>query len=79
MLLKSDVLFPAQGNSIAGACCIIIGIHLPLSSKVEPLLLKEPLPNPPRPLGLSIWEPFNMPDYSISFAKDDGNFCRQDV
>jgi hypothetical protein len=79
MLLKRDVLYLAQGNSIAGACHIIIGIHLSCASKVEPLLLKEPPPTPPGPLRSSIWEPFNRTDYSISLAKDDDNFCRQDV
>jgi hypothetical protein len=79
MLSKSNVSFLAQGDSIAGACHIIIGIHLSCASKVELLLLKEPPPTPPRPLGLSIWEPFNRMDYSISLAKDHDNFCRQDV
>jgi hypothetical protein len=78
-LLKNDVLFPAQGNSIAGACHIIIGIHLSCASTVEPLLLKEPPPTPPQPLGLFFWEPFNWMDYSISLAKDNDDFCHQGI
>jgi hypothetical protein len=30
-------------------------------------------------MGLSIWEPLNRPEHSISLAKDDDNFIRQDV
>ena len=44
---KHDVTFPIYGDSIAGACCVIIGIHSSCALTVEPLLLKEPLPTPP--------------------------------
>ncbi len=76
---KHDVTFPIHGDSIAGACHVIIGIHSSCASTVEPLLLKEPPPTPPRPLGLFLWEPFNRTDYSVSLAKDDDDFCRQDI
>jgi hypothetical protein len=76
---EEQCIVSSSSNSIAGACHIINGIHLSCASKVEPLLLKEPPPTPPQPLGLSIWEPFNRINYSISLAKDDDNFFHQDV
>jgi hypothetical protein len=71
-LSKIEVLFWAQGDSIAGACHIIIGIHLSCSSTVEPFLLKEPPPTPPRPLGSFFWEPFNQAGYSMTFFLPPG-------
>ncbi len=76
---KHDVTFPIHGDSIAGACRVIIGIHSSCALTVEPLLLKEPPPTPPQPLGSFLWEPFNRTDYSVSLAKDDNDFCRQDI
>jgi hypothetical protein len=78
-ILKHDISFPAQGNSVAGACHIIIGIHSSCASTAQPLLLKEAPPTSPQPLGSFLWEPFNRTDYSVSLAKDDDDFCCQDV
>ena len=33
----------------------------------------------PRPLGLSLWEPFNRTKHSVLLAMDNDNFMRQDV
>jgi hypothetical protein len=79
LLSKHDVSFPAQGNSIAGVCHIIIGTHTLCALTVKPILLKEPLPTPPCPIGLSIWEPFNRPNHSVCLTKDNDDFCCQDV
>jgi hypothetical protein len=76
---KHDVSFPVNGDSIAGACHIIVAVHSSCASTVEPILLKEPPPTPPQPLSSFLWEPFNRTEYSVSLAKDDDDFCRQDV
>ncbi len=76
---QTDVSFPEQGDTIAGTCQVIIGVHSSSASTIKPLLLKEPPPTPPCPIGLSIWEPFNRPEHLVSLAKDDDDFIRQDV
>ena len=79
VLSKHNVSFLYQGDSIAGSCLCITGVHSSCASMVEPLLLKAAPPTPPRPLGISLWEQFNRPDHSVSLAKDDDDFCHQDV
>jgi hypothetical protein len=78
-ITHSDVSYPDQGNTIAGACQVLIGVHTSCASIVEPIFLKEPPPTSTCPIDLSIWEPFNRPEHSVSLAKDDEDFCRQDV
>ncbi len=78
-ITRSDVSYPDQGDTIAGACQVLIGLHTSCASIVEPIFLKEPPPTSTRPIGLSIWQPFNRPERSVFLDKDDEDFCRQDV
>lgn len=73
-LSSTDTSFPAHGDTISGSCLIIIVIHSLCASTVEPLHLSAP-----HPLGLSIWEPFNRPEHSVSLAKGDDDVMCQDV
>ena len=78
-LSLTDTSFPTHGDTILGLCHIMIGIHSSCAPMVEPLYLKSLPPSIPRPLGLSLWEPFNQTEHSVSLAKDDTDFMRQDV
>jgi hypothetical protein len=78
-LSSTDTSFLAHGNTFSGLRHLIIGIHSLCTPTVEPLCLKSPPPSIPRPLGLSIWEPFNQPKHSVLLAKEDYDFMRQDV
>ena len=78
-LSSTKTTFPTHGDTFSGSCCIIIGIHSLCASTVEPLTLKSPPPSLSHPLGLSLWEPFNRPEHSMSLAKDDDDFMRQYV
>jgi hypothetical protein len=46
---------------------------------VDPPNLKSPPPSIPRPLGLSLWEPFNQTKHSVSLVMDEIDFMHQDV
>ncbi len=76
---QQNYLYLQAAASIAGACRVVIGIHSSCALTVEPFLLKEPPPTPPQPLGSFLWEPFNRTDYLVSLAKDDNDFCCQDI
>ena len=78
-LSSTETTFPTHGDTILSSCRIIIGIHSSCASTVEPLTLKPPPPSLTCPIGLSLWEPFNRPEHSMSLAKDDDDFMRQDV
>jgi hypothetical protein len=79
VLVLNQHLLPGPWRYISGLCCLIIGIHSLCAPTVKPLCLKSPPSSIPRPLGLSIWEPFNQPEHSVLLAKDDDYFMRQDV
>jgi hypothetical protein len=57
---------------------VLIGVHTLCASIVKPIFLKESPPTPTRPIGLSIWEPFNWPGHLVSLAKYDADFCRKE-
>ncbi len=79
MSLFNDVFFPDLGNSIAGRCNFVIGIHSSCATPVEPLELKLPPPISPCPIGAFLWEYFNRLEHLISLARNNDNFCRQDI
>ena len=74
-----DVYFPSNGDSIAGSCDLLSGVHSSCTAHVEPFVLRSPPPIQPTPLGAYLWEPFNRPEHSVSLARDDDDFCRQDI
>jgi hypothetical protein len=78
-LTSTDTSFPTHGDTISGSCRIIIRIYTSCAPTVEPLQLKSPPSSIQRPLGLSLWEPFNRTEHSVSLAMDDDDFMRQDV
>ncbi len=78
-LLSTETSFPTHGDTISGSCRIIIGIHTSCAPMINPPNLKSPTPSIPRPLGLSLSEPFNRTEHSVSLAMDDVDFMRQDV
>jgi hypothetical protein len=78
-LSSTETLFPTHGDTILGSCRVIIGIHTSCAPTVGPPNLKSPPPSIPHPLGLSLWEPFNRTEHSVSLAMDDVYFMHQDV
>ncbi len=74
-----DVYFPSNGDTIAGSCHLLCGVHSLCTACVEPFELHPPQPHLPKPLGAYLWEPFNRPEHSVSLGRNDNDFCRQDV
>jgi hypothetical protein len=79
MLFFNNVFFPDLGNSVAGQCNVVIVIHSSCATCVKLLELKPPLPVFPRPIGAFLWEPFNRPEHSVSLARNNNDFCHQDI
>ncbi len=76
---NDGVSFVGMGDSVAGTCNLLLGVHLSCMPKVDPIELKQPPPVPPQPIAQYLWEPFNRPEHSVCFGRDDADFCRQDV
>jgi hypothetical protein len=76
---NDGVSFVGMGDSVAGTCDLLLGVHSSCMPKVDPIELKQPPPVPPQPIAQYLWEPFNQPEHSICLGRDDEDFCRQDV
>ena len=48
---KYDIAFPTYGDSVAGACRFVVGVHSSCATSIEPILLKEPPPTPHLPFA----------------------------
>ena len=75
----NDVYFPSNGDTIAGSCHLLCGVHSSCTTCVEPFELCPPPPLPPKPISTYLWEPFNRPEHSVSLGRNDNDFCCQDV
>jgi hypothetical protein len=69
-----DISYPEIGDFIIDSCRIIIAIHSSSAPVVEPIVLKTPPAVQPRPIASYLWEPFNRPEHSLCFGRDDSNF-----
>ncbi len=74
-----NVSFTCIGDSVAGTCNLLFGVHSSCITKVEPFELKPLPPIRPRPLGDFLWEPVSRPEHSVCLACNNDDFCRQDV
>jgi hypothetical protein len=72
------VSFIGTGDSVAGTCNLILGVHSSCMPTVDPIELKPPPPVRPQPIGHYLWEPFNHPGHSVCLARNNDDFCRQD-
>ncbi len=73
-VISREVSYPNIGDSIVDSCSIITAIHSSCASTVNPIVLKTPPKTTPRPISAFIWEPFNRPEHSLCYGKDDVNF-----
>ncbi len=73
-----DVAYPNMGDSVADSCCIITAIHLSRASTVEPIVLKTPPRLPARPISSFIWKPFNRPEHSLCYGRNDTDFNKDE-
>jgi hypothetical protein len=79
-IVKSrEVSYPEIGDSVADSCLVITAVHSSCSSTVKPVILKTPPSTNPSPIGLFVWEPFNRPEHSLCYGKDDKKFNKDDA
>ncbi len=73
-----DILYTNIGDSVAHSCRIIIAVHSSSAPKVELLVLKMPPAVLPKPITSYLWWPFNRPEHSFCYGKDDSNFSKDE-
>jgi hypothetical protein len=79
IIASTNIFYLDLGDNVAGSCRVITAVHSSSESTVNPLLVKQPSPVPPRPLGEFLWEPFNWPKHAISMTRDDSDFGKQEI
>jgi hypothetical protein len=75
VLSRTTCSFPNFGDSVIGRANLVVGVHDSTQSRMEPISFQIPPSPTPLPLVAYIWEPFNKPEYSVSFAKDNDSFA----
>jgi hypothetical protein len=75
---SQDISYTNIGDSVADSCRIIIPVHSSSAPKVEQLVLKTPPAVPPKPIASYLWEPFNWPEHSLCYRKDDSDFNKDE-
>ncbi len=74
VLSQTTCSFSDFGDLVIGGAYIIVGVHDSTQSWTEPISFCIPPSPTSLPLAAYIWQPFNKPEYSVSFAKDDDSF-----
>ena len=79
IVLSRKVLYPEIGDTVAESCFVIIAVHSSCSSSAKLIILKTPPSTSPRPIGSFIWEPFNRPEHSLCYSRNDKSFNKDDT
>jgi hypothetical protein len=74
VLSRTTCSFPNFGDSVIGRANLVVGVHDSTQSQTERISFWIPPSPTPLPLAAYIWEPFNKPEYSVSFVKDNDSF-----
>jgi hypothetical protein len=74
VMSNSLIYFPDFGDSVAGSCRVLVGVHTETDSAVEPILIPAPPPRSPTPLSRYLWAPFNKLQYAVSFSPSSDKF-----
>ena len=79
LLSNTPILYPSFGDSIAGSCRLLIGVHSNTEVKRNPITIKTPPTCTSWCIGQFLWAPFNRPEHAISYARDDPSLNKHDV
>ena len=72
---RQTVFYADIGDSVDDSCVIITAVHSSCASTVDPLTLILPPKCAPKPLGAYIHEPFNRPQHSVCYGRDERRYC----
>jgi hypothetical protein len=74
LVLDTMILFTAYGDSVAGSCQLILAVHSNTEEGCKPTKLKTTPLLAPWPITQHLWAPFNKPELTVSYSKDDSSF-----
>ncbi len=69
-----EVFYSDIGDSVANSCSVITAVHSSCASNVDQIILKTLPRTTPRPISAFIWEPFNRPEHSLCYGRNDVDF-----
>ena len=79
ILSLTNSSFTEFGDSVAGDCRLLIGVHSATDSDVKPLELKTPPAIVAPKLAHFLWAPFNRKEFALSFGRDDPSFNKDSL
>ncbi len=74
-----DVSYTKIDDPIVDLYTVIIAVHLSSASVIEPLVLKTPPAVCLTPIASYLWEPFNQPEHSLCFGRNDNDFIKDEA
>ncbi len=78
-VVSREVSYSDIRDSILDSCSITTAIHSSCALTVDPIVLKTPPWTTPQPISAFIWEPFNRPEHSLCYGRDDVDFNKDET
>ena len=74
IISDTNISYAAYGDSVAGTCRLIVGVHSNTERDCTSLEFKMPPTHLSRRLGHYLWAPFNRPKMAVSYSMNDASF-----
>ncbi len=74
LISDTQIVYAAYGDSVAGSCCLIVGVHSNTEENCTALEFKTPPTSLPQHLGCHLWAPFNWPKMVVSYSMHEPSF-----
>ncbi len=74
-----DISYLEICNSVVDSCTVVIAIHSSFASVIKRLVLKTLPAVLPKPIASYLWEPFNQPEHSLCFGRDNNDFNKDNT
>jgi len=79
LLSDTPISYPSFGDSVAGLCRLIIGVHSNTEAQCIHIAIKTPPTCASLCIGQFLWAPFNRPEYAILYSRDNPSFNKHAV
>ena len=74
IISDTNISYAAYGDSVAGTCRLIVGVHSNTERDCTSLEFKMPPTHLSWRLGHYLWAPFNRPEMAVSYSMNDASF-----
>ena len=79
LLSDTPISYSSFGDSIAGLFHLFIGIHSNTEAKCTPIVIRTPPTCASWCIGRFLWAPFNQPEHTILYSRNNPSFNKHAV